>query len=185
MRTRERIIDSARRLFTRYGYDAVAIDDVMAHAGLTRGGFYNHFANKADLFACAVESYAVTAAWGSSDLDAPEASDGSLARWFIDFYLSDDMLRDAEVKCPLYGLPNDISRAGSTPKDAYTRLIRRTAEVFRKALSPRRDASARAEAILSLCVGAMLLASTTDQPRLGASLRASAKRQAFALLDKN
>jgi hypothetical protein len=92
------------------------------------------------------------------------------------------MLRDIEIKCPLYGLPNDISRAGSAPRDAYTRLIQRTAQVFKTALKPRRDASARAEAIVSLCVGAMLLASTTDQPSLSTSLRSSAKRQALALL---
>jgi AcrR family transcriptional regulator len=182
-RTRERVLDSARRLFTHSGYDAVTIDDVMAHAGLTRGGFYNHFANKADLFAAAVESYTVTAPWDACDADPPEASDGSLARWLIEFYLSDDMLRDVEVKCPLYGLPNDISRAGSVPREAYTRLIQRTAQVFRAALSSRRDASVRAEAILSLCVGAMLLASTTDHPSLGASIRSSAKRHALALLD--
>lgn len=178
-RTRERILDSARRLFTRAGYESVTIDDVMAHAGLTRGGFYNHFSNKADLFAAAVETYTVTTPW---EADNADQSADSLARWLIDFYLSDDMLRDIEIKCPLYGLPNDISRAGTAPRDAYTRLIQRTAQVFKSALKPRRDASARAEAILSLCVGAMLLASTTDQPGLSTSLRSSAKRQALALL---
>jgi AcrR family transcriptional regulator len=182
IRTRERILDSARRLFTRAGYETVTIDDVMAHAGLTRGGFYNHFSNKADLFAAAVETYTVTTPWEAADTDSADQSADSLARWLIEFYLSDDMLRDIEIKCPLYGLPNDISRAGSAPRDAYTRLIQRTAQVFKTALKPRRDASARAEAILSLCVGAMLLASTTDQPGLSTSLRSSAKRQALALL---
>ena len=182
MRTRERILDSARRLFTRAGYENVTIDDVMEHAGLTRGGFYNHFSNKADLFAAAVETYTVTTPWETDDAASADQSADDLARWLIEFYLSDDMLRDVEVKCPLYGLPNDISRAGSAPRDAYTRLIQRTAQVFQSALKPRRDASARAEAILSLCVGAMLLASTTDQPGLSTSLRSSAKRQALALL---
>jgi TetR/AcrR family transcriptional regulator, transcriptional repressor for nem operon len=182
MRTRERILDSARRLFTRGGYENVTIDDVMAHASLTRGGFYNHFSNKADLFAAAVETYTVTTPWEAENADSADQSADSLARWLIEFYLSDDMLRDIEIKCPLYGLPNDISRAGSAPRDAYTRLIQRTAQVFRKAMRPRRDASSRAEAIVSLCVGAMLLASTTDQPGLSASLRSSAKRQALALL---
>ncbi|MBV9460955.1 MAG: TetR/AcrR family transcriptional regulator [Bradyrhizobium sp.] len=182
-RTRERILDSARRLFTRSGYDAVTIDDVMAHAGLTRGGFYNHFTNKADLFAAAVESYTMTAPWEAQDAAPPEMSDGSLARWFIEFYMSDDMLRDFDVKCPLYGLPNDISRSGSAPRQAYTQLIQRTAQVFEVALGSRRDASARAEAILSLCVGAMLLASTTDRANLSASIRSSAKRHALSLLD--
>jgi AcrR family transcriptional regulator len=182
LRTRERILDSARRLFTRAGYETVTINDVMEHAGLTRGGFYNHFSNKADLFASAVETYALTTPWEAGSPEVADQSPDDLARWLIEFYLSDDMLKDIEIRCPLYGLPSDISRAGSVPRAAYTRLISRTAKVFEIAMKPRRDASARAEAILSLCVGAMLLASTTDQPKLRASLRSSAKRQAIALL---
>jgi TetR/AcrR family transcriptional repressor of nem operon len=182
-RTRERILDSARRLFTRSGYEAVTIDHVMAHAGMTRGGFYNHFTSKADLFAAAVESYMLTTPWTAPGVEAPEDSARGLARWLVEFYLSDDMLRDVEVKCPLYGLPNDVSRAGSAPRAAYTQLLQRTLNVFTAALGATSDAVARAEAVLSTCVGAMLLASTTDRSDLRASLRSSARRHALALLE--
>jgi AcrR family transcriptional regulator len=57
-RTRVRIVESARRLFNRFGFDQVSIDAIMADAGLTRGGFYNHFASKDELYAAAVASYA-------------------------------------------------------------------------------------------------------------------------------
>jgi TetR/AcrR family transcriptional repressor of nem operon len=36
---RQRIVQSAVQLFNRHGYTAVSIDDVMAGAGLTQGGF--------------------------------------------------------------------------------------------------------------------------------------------------
>ena len=49
-RTRERIEQSARSMFNRRGFASVSIEDIMSHAGLTRGGFYNHFASKTDLF---------------------------------------------------------------------------------------------------------------------------------------
>jgi Bacterial regulatory proteins, tetR family len=49
-----KIVLSARRLFNRYGFDAVSIDDVMADAGLTRGSFYSYFENKGALYAEAV-----------------------------------------------------------------------------------------------------------------------------------
>ena len=49
-RTRRRILDSAARVFRRVGYEAAGIDEIMAGAGLTRGGFYAHFASKAELF---------------------------------------------------------------------------------------------------------------------------------------
>ena len=47
--TKQKIVRSARRLFNSHGFDAVSIDDVMADAGLTRGGFYSYFESKGDL----------------------------------------------------------------------------------------------------------------------------------------
>jgi TetR/AcrR family transcriptional repressor of nem operon len=48
-RNRQRIIDSAIRLFGERGVDGVGVAEVMAHAGFTHGGFYNHFTSKDDL----------------------------------------------------------------------------------------------------------------------------------------
>ena len=50
-RTRERVVTAAGRLFRRYGYNGVGIDEIMAAAGLTRGGFYAHLKSKRDRFA--------------------------------------------------------------------------------------------------------------------------------------
>ena len=182
-RTRERILDSARRLFTRSGFEGVTIDAVMAHAGLTRGGFYSHFANKAELFAAAVDSYPEITPWRTRDGQASPSSARDLAHWFIDFYLSDRMLAERELRCPLFALPGDVSRAGAAPQAAYTQLIERTVSVFRAALPPVPGREAAAQSIVSLCVGAMLLASTTDDEALRGSLRRSAQARALALLE--
>ena len=56
-RTRARIVECARILFNRHGFDGVTIDMVMEQAELTRGGFYNHFKSKEELFAAAVSSF--------------------------------------------------------------------------------------------------------------------------------
>jgi TetR/AcrR family transcriptional repressor of nem operon len=37
--TKARIVSSARKLFNRFGFDAVSIEQIMAHASLTVGGF--------------------------------------------------------------------------------------------------------------------------------------------------
>jgi AcrR family transcriptional regulator len=58
-RTRERIVESAQRLFNRHGFNGVSIDEIMADAGLTRGGFYNHFGTKDELYA-EVVTYALS-----------------------------------------------------------------------------------------------------------------------------
>jgi TetR/AcrR family transcriptional regulator, transcriptional repressor for nem operon len=52
---RRRLIRIARNLFNRRGFDAVSIDDIMAGAGLTRGGFYSYFSSKSALYAVAIE----------------------------------------------------------------------------------------------------------------------------------
>jgi AcrR family transcriptional regulator len=44
--SRMRILKSARYLFNRKGFAPVTIDEIMAEAGLTRGGFYKHFNTK-------------------------------------------------------------------------------------------------------------------------------------------
>ncbi len=46
---RQRIIGSAIRLFGERGVDGVGVAEVMADAGFTHGGFYNHFTSKDDL----------------------------------------------------------------------------------------------------------------------------------------
>jgi len=56
-RTKKRIVDSARRLFNKHGFEPVSIDQIMGEAGLTRGGFYHHFKSKDELYAAAVSSF--------------------------------------------------------------------------------------------------------------------------------
>ncbi len=53
---RQRIIESAIRLFAERGVDGVGVAEVMRDAGFTHGGFYNHFTSKDDLVleACSV-----------------------------------------------------------------------------------------------------------------------------------
>ena len=48
---KKNIIDSARKLFNRYGFESVSLNQIMAGAGLTHGGFYSYFKSKSDLYA--------------------------------------------------------------------------------------------------------------------------------------
>ena len=58
--SREKILESARRLFNKKGFSEVSIDEVMENAGLTRGGFYRHFRDKDELYAEAVRRFLCT-----------------------------------------------------------------------------------------------------------------------------
>ena len=54
---RQRIIQSALQLFNRHGFTAASIDDIMAGAGMTRGGFYSYFQSKSELYAEAISCF--------------------------------------------------------------------------------------------------------------------------------
>lgn len=47
---RERILNAARRVFTRSEYEKASIQDIVSEAGIPRGSFYQYFENKEDLF---------------------------------------------------------------------------------------------------------------------------------------
>jgi AcrR family transcriptional regulator len=55
--TRERILESARRLFNSKGFSEFSIEEVMTHAGPTHGGFYRHFSGKDEVYAEAVRHF--------------------------------------------------------------------------------------------------------------------------------
>jgi AcrR family transcriptional regulator len=42
-----------RELLLEQDFDAIAIEDILARAGVSRGGMYHHFANKVELFKAA------------------------------------------------------------------------------------------------------------------------------------
>ncbi|WFR73194.1 TetR family transcriptional regulator [Prescottella defluvii] len=45
-RTRERLVEAARTLFSERGFDQTTIDDIAAAAHVSRGTFFNYFENK-------------------------------------------------------------------------------------------------------------------------------------------
>lgn len=182
-RTRARIVASARVLFNRHGFEQVSIEQIMAGAGLTRGGFYHHFASKDELYAAAVASFETCNPFRPDFADQPPPAPAQLARTILDAYLCDEVFDNVEFHCPLYALPGDVARAGLSPQKAYTDLIRNLTRVYALALSGVPDGEQRAQAIVSLCVGGMVLARTTEDPALRRSLRAAARRQALALLE--
>ncbi|MEO8797270.1 MAG: TetR/AcrR family transcriptional regulator [Polyangiaceae bacterium] len=182
--TRDKIVESARILFNRRGFEQVSIDEVMNGAGLTRGGFYKHFDSKDELYAAAVESFRTCNPFGKQLAAAkdPPTDPRVVARMLVELYLSDETLADVDQHCPLIALPSDVARAGLVPRASYTMLVTNMRDTFRAALDPDPDAERKALLMVSLCVGGMVIARTTDDPRLRLQTRAIARAQALDLL---
>lgn len=53
-----KLLNSARRIFARDGFEAARLEEIAADAGHTRGAFYAHFKSKEDLFFALLEQQA-------------------------------------------------------------------------------------------------------------------------------
>ena len=52
---RDHLVDTAVRLFNRYGYHATGIDTILKEAGVAKMTLYNHFKSKDDLVVAALK----------------------------------------------------------------------------------------------------------------------------------
>ena len=53
--TKEKILNTALRLFARDGYEAVSVRHISEELGMTKGALYRHYKNKRDIFNSIVE----------------------------------------------------------------------------------------------------------------------------------
>lgn len=177
--TRTRIVRSARALFNRHGFDGVSIDDIMAHAGLTRGGFYRHFRRKGELYEAALEDAQKNPLHGlDTRCTSPE-----IARHLIHRYLSAKQLDD-DGACPMVTLPSDVARADPSVKRVFRAVFSAMSDAFAKTMDGHASESARRDrgmVVTALCVGSMVISRALDEQALGERVRAAAKRAAFEM----
>lgn len=107
---RRRIVETASVLFRERGYDGVGVADLMSAAGLTHGGFYKHFASKADL---------LSEAMSCGFTHSAERAQGISREEFIEHYLSREH-RDAMGNgCVMSALGGDAARQPEPIKTAF------------------------------------------------------------------
>ena len=184
--TRARIVENARLLFNRHGYDNVTIDMVMEAASLTRGGFYSHFRNKQELFAAAVSSFLMGRGWraeaGVNPVDPVLEDAANMLR----SYLSPAHLDDLEGQCPMIALPSDVARAEPQVQTAYQDLLQAMIGLYERSMpEARQDRRTTALALAALSVGGMVLARTIPDVALAAEVRGAAFKKALGMLSVN
>lgn len=107
---RAHIVETASTLFRERGYDGVGVAELMATAGLTHGGFYRHFASKAELLA---EAAACGVAKTQSLMEGVERAD------FIRSYLSREHRDNRSGGCTLAALGGDAARQPDAIKATF------------------------------------------------------------------
>lgn len=185
-RTRKRIVEQARILFNRHGFSEVSIDTIMAEAGLTRGGFYNHFRNKEDLYAEAVASFlnGRGKTWRDDAGVDPVNGGPQSVKDMIDSYLSAEHLGDLEGQCPMIALPSDVARATTQVRCAYQSLLRAMIWLFENNLGDEEGKRDKAIGLAALCIGGMVLSRTIDDEDLADEIRTVARQTALSQVDE-
>lgn len=163
---REKILESAARLFRERGFDGVSVRDVMEAAGLTHGGFYGHFASKDELVARTLEHALQRAA----------PSERDLAR-YAEQYLSSVHCQNLAGGCPTAALGAETVRQGAAARAAMTAGIRHQLEHFAEPSSGVTAAEQRRVAIGSWAamVGALVLARLSDDAALSEEILAGTR----------
>jgi TetR/AcrR family transcriptional regulator, transcriptional repressor for nem operon len=157
---RERIVETASRLFREHGFDRVGIDAIMHAVGLTHGGFYGHFRSKDDLAAAAV-----TCALESG---LEKQSRYSRLEDVVSAYLSAQHCADRAHGCAVAALGADLARQGEGVRHRLTAYVRELLDLLGGMLKTGDTAARRNRAIVTLTgmVGALTLARAVDDPVL-------------------
>ena len=144
----DRILAIASQMFRERGFEGVGVADLMEKAGLTHGGFYNHFASKDALIAEAsaqgfVQTAERYAGYGVGDV--------------IDAYISRQH-RDARgVGCPAAALSGEAARLPQDTRAVFGEGIAGLLAGLEGSLAGRPDARAQAVSLLAQAVGAVVL----------------------------
>src|ERR1700719_4023876 len=133
--TKRAIIDSARRLFNRSGFDNVSLHEIMAGAGLTHGGFYSYFKSKSDLYAevlgCFFTDPQSKSCWEGVHVDLSSTDVGAQV---VRAYLSRQHFDDVENSCPMVALTTDVARSGEGARRAFETVFKAMVSVLERSL---------------------------------------------------
>ncbi|SEP06985.1 TetR/AcrR family transcriptional regulator [Pseudomonas sp. Snoq117.2] len=175
VQTRQRILESAARLFALRGFDAVGLDDLMADAGLTRGAFYHHFRTKTEVYDQAI---AHAAQVGSARLDS---LGGSGLGQLVEHYLSREHAEGDSLRCPLAFLAADVTHREAAIRGSYMHFFARFVSRLERDLSgPPAQRRARALQLATTLIGGVAL----DDEGLAEELLAACRQGGQGLLEE-
>jgi TetR/AcrR family transcriptional repressor of nem operon len=158
-----RIVEAAATLFREKGFDGISVAELMRAAGLTHGGFYNHFESKD-----ALEAAACARVFGGSVANvgavAAIADPADRARAFDAYrrrYVSKKARDAAAARCPMVAFAGDVSRQPPRVREQYAAGLRQYLDAFARAGASgktRRSERRQALAQFAMLAGALTLA---------------------------
>lgn len=183
-RTHTRIVQAAAAALRERGIAEVGVDAIMEEAGLTRGGFYAHFASKDELVAEALDQ-ADAETLALLDPPGQRATARHRLHAMVDAYLSDLHAAHPERGCPIAALGPEVARAGGKSRRRLAARLAGRIE-WMKSLLPAggKSAGSRAVPILACMVGGLVLARAAGRDQ-GADILASCRAFLHQAIDRS
>ena len=180
-KSREAISTSAAALLRQRGIKASSVMDVMKGAGLTVGGFYNHFESKEELFVETLRN-ASSANWDhllkSAKGDSPRSRTLSVVRQ----YLSSKHRDNKETGCLLPSAAPEVAREGEPYRSALEKELSGLVSSLAKMLGGGVESRERALGLIALMYGALSLSRAVADTRLSDEFLRAGKKLAEEVL---
>jgi TetR/AcrR family transcriptional repressor of nem operon len=163
---RERIVDTAAKVFRENGYGGIGVADLMKAAGFTHGGFYRNFESKEALLAeaCARTFDESKERWSALVAANPGAPFQSITA----AYLSKEHRDHPSGGCALAALGPEMARLSAPSRSALTTGVRAQVDQLARLLPDGSGSDRRKAAIVAYAsmVGAMVMARAVNDDAL-------------------
>ena len=185
-RTHEAILESATALLRRQGIRNSTVSDVMKRAGLTVGGFYNHFASKDELFADTIRQ-STTAVWRNLYCVAKGPTSQARLLAAIQAYLAPDHRDDPETGCVLPATVAEVALVGGVCREALATELAELAGLLEAVLPARVNVASGSPqppvlGLVALMYGALSLSRALGETQQSDQVLEAARRMAASLL---
>ena len=174
--SRKRILEAASRLFKQRGYDGVGIDEIMAAASMTAGGFYAHFPSKRALFAEVVKHLPTRDQIREASATMP--ADQAL-RSVMERYLSGYHRDSVGEGCPVAPLAASISRADGEVKRAFDGAFDGLAKEMEALMGAGRD---EVYPLMALLLGGLTLSRAVGKEEISDRILAACRDLAMKIV---
>ena len=159
LETREKLLNSSALSAKRSGFSTVGVDGLMKAIGLSGAAFYSHFSSKNELFTAIVERELCQSL---ERLGGQGAQDRERLERCLKQYLSMAHVEQPESGCALPTLGAEIARSDDQVREQAELWICRLHASWAQIL----ESDSLAWAILSQCVGALVVARMLVTPDL-------------------
>ncbi|QWT39360.1 TetR/AcrR family transcriptional regulator [Dickeya dadantii] len=177
-RNREEIIQVSSQLFRERGLNGVSVNDLMAAAGLTHGGFYGHFASKDELAAIASRKALEDSSTHWQAIS--QQPDQRNLRTLVEHYLSASHRDGVKDGCAITALASDVARESEEKpvREVYLNGVKAMLGRLESLADTQDDEQRRQQALTQtvLLVGALMLARATAGDPLSDEFLAAAKK---------